>query len=254
MSLATINAIWIGSKLGLIHAACLRSFVRHGHQTILHVYERPFDVPDGIELSDANELLPASQIIHYSRGGSPAISANLIRYEVLRRALGLYVDCDVFCLRPIQDADHIFGFETANSINNGVLKLPQDCQVLDELRRLKSGALIPPWVRPAHQLYYRWRAGLGVPVKIQDMPWGTTGPRALTWYLKQYGLDRHAEPIDVFYPLHYDQVPLLLDPDLRIEDVISSRTRLLHLYNEKLRHMNLSQVPETSPLGMVLAS
>jgi hypothetical protein len=255
MTLATINSIWIGPKLGPIHAACLRSFARHGHRTILHVYEQPVDVPDGIELSDANDLLSKSRMIRHSVTGSPAIFSDLLRYEILKKGLGLYVDCDCYCLRPIEDTDYIFGFESTDFVATGVLKLPPDCPVVEYLCRLKDERpLIPPWASAKRQLYYRWRARLWVPVKIQDMPWGFAGPQALTWYLKQGGLERHAEPIDVFYPVHFNQTALLLDADLRIDDITTRRTRLLHLSNEKLKRVALSEISPSSPLGMILAS
>src|SRR5690606_424104 len=98
-----------------------------------------------------------------------------------------------------------------------------------------------------------WRAKLGVPVKIQDMPWGYTGPRALTWHLYQNQLQMYASPIDDFYPVHWSQTPLLTDPDLSVTDVTTPRTRILHLSNEKIRTTDLTQVPPTSPLGSLLA-
>lgn len=255
MQLPVINAVWIGSRLGPVHAACLRSFVRHGHKVVLHVYGRPEDAPDGVELANAEDLLPGSRIVRYSRGGSPAIFANLLRYELLKKGLGLYVDCDCYCLRPIENADYIFGYEATGFINNAVLKLPQDCPVLEDLCRLKDARrFIPPWAGEKWKMYYTWRARLGMAVKIQDMPWGYTGPFALTWYLKEHGLDQYAAPIDHFYPVHAGQTALLLDPELRIEDITTRRTRLLHLSNEKLKGVDIASVPPSSPLGTILAS
>ena len=62
MTLATINAIWIGSRLGDLHVACLRSFLRHGHRVVLHVYDEPQDTPFGVALADASKFLPRSRI------------------------------------------------------------------------------------------------------------------------------------------------------------------------------------------------
>lgn len=255
MSLAVINSVWIGPTLGRVHAACLRSFLRHGHRVVLHSYQRPSDVPSGVEVADAGELLPASRIIRYSRGGSLAIFANLLRYEMLRKGLGLYVDCDCYCVRPVDDADYIFGYESNSYINCAVLKLPPDSDVTRQLCSLKDmRGFIPPWAGTKRKAYYRLRAALGVPAKIQDMPWGYTGPRAVTWYLKQQKLDRLAASIDVFYPIHMDQTPLLLDPDLRLADISTPRTKVLHLWNERLKHVDISAIADTSPLGVMLSS
>ncbi|WOC15073.1 hypothetical protein [Pseudochrobactrum sp. MP213Fo] len=43
----TVNSLWIGKRLGAVHAACLRSFIRHGHDVVLHAYGRPEDTLDG---------------------------------------------------------------------------------------------------------------------------------------------------------------------------------------------------------------
>ncbi len=67
MSLATINSIWIGTEPDSIHAACLRSFLLQGHRVALRAYQRPHDLPSGVELVDAARLL-ANRIINYSRG------------------------------------------------------------------------------------------------------------------------------------------------------------------------------------------
>lgn len=51
-----INTVWIGKKLGPVHAACLRSFVRHGHDVVLHCFELPEDTPEGVRFFDAARL------------------------------------------------------------------------------------------------------------------------------------------------------------------------------------------------------
>ena len=256
MTLATINSVWVGSKLGPIHAACLRSFVRNGHRTVLHVFDAPSDLPEGVELADATSLLNSAAKPWTRKGIQPAVLSDLLRYELLARGHGLYVDCDCYCLRPIENAECIFCWESDGRVNTGVLKLPPDSPVLSALRQLGSvRAFVPPWASARRQLYYHIRAAAGIPVPIHKMPWGDTGPKALTWYIKLYGLDGEAEPIDVFYPVHYDQVPLLLDPGLTIEDLTTHRTRILHLSNSRLAALGgMSRIPPSSPLGTIVES
>lgn len=253
MSLAIINAVWVGPTLGPVHAACLASFVRHGHKVRLHCYERPEDLPTGVEAVDASSILPASRIVRYRAGGSLALFANLFRYELLAAGAGLYVDCDVYCLKPMEDSDYIFGWENSSAINNAVLKLPPESPALAGLRELKDArALIPPWASKKRQMYYRLRAMMGIPVSISDMPWGTTGPSALTWHLKRHGLERYAAPQDTFYWVN-ERTAALLDPDLTIDELTTHRTTLLHLYNETLRHViGRNGIPPSSPLGQLL--
>lgn len=244
--------------MGAVHAACLRSFLRHGHTVRLWAYDTPLDTPAGIEVMDASQLLPQSRMIHFSRGGahhgSPAIFADLLRYELLKSNFGLYVDCDVYCIQPIIDADYIFGYEDNNTINNAVLKIPADSSALADLCSIKDKqAFIPPWFSKKRQLRYRFQALLGSPVPLQKMPWGSTGPEAVTWYLTQSGLAKHAAPIDIYYPVHFGQATVLLEQGLSVRDLITPRTRLLHLYNEKIKHVPVEDVPTDCPLGEILA-
>jgi len=245
--LPVVNATWVGPTLGPIHAACLRSFVRHGHRTILHVYEPPTDLPEGVELADANLLLPKSDRIR------PGIFSDLLRYELLASGAGLYVDCDVFCLRPIEDEDYVYGWTKTGFINGAVLKLPPDCPALAGLLRMKDIRWsIPPWLSWKRRVYGLARLAVGMPLGLDDLPWGSTGPVALTWFLRRHKLEIHAQPVDAFYPTEYREHDLV-NPDLRIEEIITPRTTLLHLFHQNLVKGELRDIPSTSPLGRLIS-
>src|SRR5581483_8325273 len=187
--LPVVNTIWIGAELGPVQVACLKSFLQCGHRVILHCYDRPNDLPGGVELADAASLLPKTSMVRY-KNGSVAVFSNFLRYEILKRGLGLYADCDVFCLEPIEDSDYIFGWESSLSINNAILKLPADCLVLTQLRALKQKSCALPWLKSKR----KWRRK--IVRSIEELPRGTTGPAALTYYAKHFGIERFARPVD----------------------------------------------------------
>lgn len=231
MPLAKIHAVWIGNHLGRVHAACLRSFVLHGHSVTLHVYQTPNDVPSGVQLADANKLLPESEVVAHSKTGNLAIFSDFLRYEVLAQGLGLYVDCDVYCVRPIEDDEYILSWETYNSINGAVLKLPVECPVLAELRALRGKKrFLPPWFRGDRRAYYAFLQLLGLKRRLQDLPWGSVGPHALTWYMNQYDLLTKVRPCDVFYPNSVSQFSLLFDNGVDMKDIVTPRTLAVHLW------------------------
>ena len=103
-----VNAVWIGASLDDLHAACLRSFVLAGHRVLLHCYDIPRNVPSDVETVDASKLMPRDRIVYYKSNGSPSLFSNLYRLKILEAGLGLYVDCDVFCVRPIPQAGLYF--------------------------------------------------------------------------------------------------------------------------------------------------
>ena len=258
MSPPIINAVWIGPRLGPIHAACLQSFVRHGHTVVLHTYDEPEDVPAGVELSNADNLLPKSMIFRNLETGSLAPFCDLLRYEILRQGLGVYVDCDVYCVKPFWDADYILASEDEKYINNAILKLPADCPALKELCELKK--LTSP-VMPWFPVPKRIRRMLKFAAKhmfnrslhpLESLPIATLGPVALTYYVKKHHISDEALPNDVFYPLHWTQVERLFDPNFQIESAFTDDTIGLHLYNEMIRRLSDEPIRKGCTLHRVL--
>lgn len=114
--------------MGAIHAACLRSFVRNGHDVVLHSYSVSAGVPKGVRIFDASKLMCESEIIPHKDTGSLAIASDI--YRIQREGLDLYVDCDVYCLKLFLYQEYTFARESDLQINPVILKLPQDCKLL----------------------------------------------------------------------------------------------------------------------------
>ncbi|MCB4767590.1 hypothetical protein LGR54_03140 [Ancylobacter sp. Lp-2] len=253
-SLMPVHALWIGPELGPMARACLASFLRMGHAVTLHGYQRPHDLPAGIAFADAAKLVPPERIIRHRETGSYALFANVFRYRLLQRVDCLYVDCDVYCLKPVERADYLFAWEDDVHINGAVLRLPKDSPLLRRLNDVAADPTpIPPWLPEELQAELRENARQGRPTSVQDMPWGVLGPRAITWLAKDCSVDGKALPPESFYPMHYNHVHRLLDPELTVEDLVTPNSQCLHLYHELLHRLDLSAVPPSSPLGRILA-
>jgi hypothetical protein len=242
MTLPVVNTIWIGDTMGSVHAACLKSFVVTGHQVFLHAYREVSDAPPGVWYADANDLLPEDKLLRYPNG-SYALSSNLMRYELMRQGWGLYVDCDVFCLRPMQDADFIVGFEDDYYLNCAVLKLPPDSALVASLRSIKEGWM-PHWIQPNAD---------GSTTSLTEMPWGTSGPQALTHFVREHGLIDRALPFDVFYPVYSNRVGSFYDTGLTLANLTTPRTRYVHLYQSLGRGQEVESTPANCAMGELLA-
>ncbi|WP_171892279.1 galactosyltransferase Lgt5 [Mesorhizobium erdmanii] len=249
-----VNALWIGASLDDLHAACLRSFVLAGHRMRLHCYDVPRNVPPGVETVDASKLMSRDQVVYYRSNGSPSLFSNLYRLKILEAGLGLYVDCDVFCLRPIPKQDYIFGFQASDQLNGAVLKLPVGSQILLEMLKFADDPYyIVPWLVGSKRLRYKLRKFIGLPIHISNYGWGKLGPEAITYFAGSTGVIRHAAPIDVFYPVSHHQVAMLLDPNLSLSHIGTPRTLCIHLFDHTLRQwMTGRAVPDRSPLGQML--
>lgn len=249
----TVNFFWVGNQLGRLHAACIRSFQQHGYHAVLHTFDAPSDVPEGVETFDASRLLSRNEIVAYKREQSFALTANIYRYRLMEAGLGLYADCDVYCLRPFPKQEWLFGWETDGVINNAVLKVPAGSELTKDLVESTSGGLfVAPWWSPRKQATYRFLKRYGLGRGIEQTKWGTTGPRLLTYLLKKHGLDSKALPIDAFYPVHYSNISLLTESGLTVADLTTRRTYAIHLYNGSIAP-NL-QLAANTPLAEILSA
>ena len=245
-----VNTIWIGRELGPIHTACLRSFLRHGHDVVLHAYGRPDDTPNGVRLFDASKLMKEEEIVLHKGTGSLTLAADRYRYRLLREGMGLYVDCDMYCMKPFPESEYTFGWEDDETINNAVLNAPYDSAFLQHvLSAAEDPYFIPLWRKKRKTLYARTRKAIGFPIHVSQHKWGTIGPRLVSHYVKELGLTEKARPIDAFYPVYFKQLDLLYEKGLKMRDITTPRTYGVHLYNSLLKNR---PVVEGSPLHEIL--
>lgn len=211
--------------------------LRQGHPLALYCYREPDGVPDGIELRNAAEIIPEDRIIRHSTG-SVSLFSNWFRYELQRREAGTWVDCDVYLLAPLDGSSpFLFAEEEPGRISTGVLRLPPNSPVLPPLIELFEERSVPLWLPfrsrlAAHlRLWGRGRSGLA------SMPWGSAGPKALTYLVRRHGMDRLALPQDLFYPIPWSDALWITDPGRNLDEMITPRTVAVHLWNERIKHV-----------------
>jgi hypothetical protein len=147
--------------------------------------------------------------------------------------------------------EYYLGWQDDVLICNAVLAAPADSDLVKFLANAAADpAFIPPWGKPWKRKVLHVRKMVGVPKTVASMRWGTMGPWLLTHAVKTLHLETEAQPIDVFYPLAPKHRPLLLRPGLRIADLATPNTELIHLWNSGFRYQS---VPDGSPLAEILA-
>lgn len=239
--LAEVCTFWDGPSLGDINAACLRSFVRHGHRVKLYAYAAPDNVPEGVELLPADDLFDHREAPRYLANRHFELFSDLFRYRLLGASAGLWVDTDCYCVRPIEDAPYIFGLEKGRMLNSAVLKAPADSPLVASLLAIDE-RFVPPWYAPVRRAKTRLLNAIGAGKPLAKMPWGTVGPKAVAHYARKHDVIDRALPADVFYPVHWDNSGLLLDPGLTLDDLVTSRTKVIHLNTSQFRRFTPAQV------------
>lgn len=256
MNLADIHALWIGSTLSTISVSCLKSFVMRGHKVFLYTYDNIENVPQGIIVQDANLIMSKNQIIKHKQTESYALFSDIFRYALLKKVNGVYVDCDVYCLKPIMfpKSGYLLGFEDDQFINGAILALPKNSSVLDSLSKINSNPnFIPPWYSKKQKIILKFKYMFGFNQGIESLSWGSVGPQAITYYIKNdSSLIKYISPIDIFYPVHYKRISQLFDPDLDLSDLVSKRTLCIHLYNEMLKNINISDLDHNCLMYKIL--
>ncbi|MDJ0630237.1 MAG: glycosyltransferase family 2 protein [Rhodobacter sp.] len=238
MSLPTVASLWIGGSLSFLEQVCLKSFVDHGHRTILYTYGEVGGVPDGVEVFDANLIFPNENYIRHAKSGSPAVHADAFRYRMIELQNVIWVDADVLCMRPWDFTDQwVFGWEKPDRlVCNAVLGLPRFSKTLRRLNELCATEYpVPPWAKPEEKARLEAAAAAGEPVHVSELEWGVWGPAALTYFLNETGEMEHVLPQMAFFPIPFKDRRDLLKPGGIIDDRLDLGCYGVHLWNRRLR-------------------
>ena len=241
--LPTIASLWIGPELTWLEQVCLQSYLDHGHDVFLYSYDPVANVPDGVTMLDAAEILPAGKIIRHARTGSPAFHADLFRLHLMVKTRHIWVDTDAYCQQPIhlKSHGHLHGYTGTGEraqINNGVLRLPKKSKALAALLDFTSDEYpIPPWLPQAEQDEMRAAKDRGEGIHVSEQRWGVWGPIAISWFLHETGESKYTLPMEGLYPVHFhDKGKFFRAGKLDyIESHITENTLSVHLWGRRFR-------------------
>ena len=242
MLIKTVQGLWIGGSLSKIEQLSIASFLQNGCDYDLYVYSDVANVPAGVTIKDAAQIIPQSEIFtyaHNNRGYSAF--ANWFRYELLYQRGGVWVDLDVVCLRPLTlDEPILFGYENPQWINNAVLRFPKQHHIMRIMAKLAKN---PNRWMPYDSLKTRW-------MKIKrwvkgnhrgNIRFGETGPKGLTKVLKHYNLTHLACPTHYFYPVHHSSTTAFYESGARFSPDCFENAYTLHLWNDIARRAGIDK-------------
>jgi len=232
------SMLWINGSLSYLEQLCAKSYVDAGHHTILYTYEPVGCIPDGIEVRDANDILPLDGFLLHSRTGSPALHSDLFRYKLLEKdGDTIWVDTDAYCVKKFKPINgHFHGWESKRHVNGGVLALPQDSDTLGELLAFTSDEFaIPPWLPKPKREEMERAKDAGKPVHASDMPWGSWGPHAVTHFLQKTGEVKYSLPTVGLYPFSFKDRVKMLRTSTDATEFVTEDTFSIHFYGRRMR-------------------
>jgi hypothetical protein len=185
MNTDTVSSLWIGNVLSPLERLSIRSWIAMGHTVKLYCYSEIDNIPNGVDLQDANSIIalsmmcPASDNKRLSK--SYTFSANRFRYELLARYGGVWLDLDMVLLEPLRCADdYLFAKVNSSKLNNAVLGVGKPGMSLAV--RLAEVAADPLKLQPWDTLDRRLKKRLiqyGVHPGHKEVPSFWSGPMAL---------------------------------------------------------------------------
>ncbi len=201
----------------------LKSFVDNGHPYRLYSYGPVANVPAGVEVLDAGEVIPEKEVFQNKEGpgaGSYSGFSNLFRYKLLFDKGGFWCDADVVCLRPFNiREEHVFASERDRE--SGIQ--PTTCV----MKAPRGSALMRECYDEARN------------VKADSLKWGGIGPAMIARAVKRHGLEKCVVSPETFCPVDYWEFGTLVKP--RAFPVYTRVSYGIHLWQEMWRRAYLAR-------------
>lgn len=219
-----IQSLWIGNSLSKVEQLSLSSFIKNGHPVHLYSYHSNLDVPLGVEIKNANDILPQSQIFTYNTGsgkGSYSGFSNFFRYKLSSLKGGWWVDTDVVCLKPFDfPEDYVFASEETlvkgkSQISSCIFKASRSSEIMTEAYNICSKK------------------------NVSKIGWGETGPFLIEKLIKKHNLLDNVQDTTVFNPISYSNLNYFFD-HRNVESSISN-SYSVHLWNEMWRRKKIDK-------------
>jgi len=210
--LPEIVTFWHG-RFDALRQACLRSQLRAGHKVTLYSFDPIPSLPDGVANAEAEAILPHA-FAEKLRPSEPDGSwrdwtilqfSDFFRMRLMTLRAGLWLDADVFLLRPVEidPAKPYFAWERGVQLGNSVLYLPADDPIVRAFEALMAqDELTPDWLSLSHRATFAMHRLVGRSSRVSDIRIALYGPAALTALARRFGETKYALPKKSFYSVH----------------------------------------------------
>lgn len=238
-----IQSLWIG-ELGLLERLSMASFIAQGHRYHLYTYDPALRVPDGVEIKNAADILPESEIFTYPSGkekGGVSGFADLFRYTLLAEKGGWWCDTDIIALKP-------FRFESP-------LVLASERHWLYR-RKLSVAVICAPMAHPLMQACAKDARA----TNRQRLRFAQNGEPILRKHVRAQKLQAHVQPPAIFNPIDWWRSDLIAEPGSL--NALPPESYAVHCFGESWRwrlksdyqqQFHNRRFPESSLLGHLQA-
>ena len=245
-----IGMLWVKGPLSFLEQLCIVSFLDAGQHVRLYIYGDVPNIPKGVEICDARDVLPSESFETHVQSGSVALHSDKFRYQLLAKHSDIiWADTDAYCVRPFTtDNGHFHGWAAHDEINGGVLRLPASGKVLADLIKLTDDPYgIPPWLPKWRKRELKAAVDSGKPVHAGELEWGIWGPRALTWFLHYHKQVKYTLPHSALYPVPFKYRRMMARSDDNIDKFFPEGAYSIHFYGRRMRRFIATKYGGTPP-------
>jgi hypothetical protein len=247
---------WHG-ELSWLERCCLTSMIEQGHEVAVYSYspEALGTLPGGAQALDAKTVLPINMELYRILQTRPALASDVFRYVGLAQRCGIWIDLDVLLRKPIPwpTGQFMAAFESPHNdkVNGAVLWIDHRAELLDVLLGfIEERPILPPWFSARRKLGHKFWAAVGRPYLPEESQWGIWGPKAITHFIREFGLMDQVLPRATFYPVPHEHAEELFSTEARPWHRFTDDTVATHLWGNRLRKlMKGCRPPQHSMLG-----
>src|SRR5208337_137257 len=204
-----IQGLWFGEPLSTLERLCMKSFMANGHEFHLYTYEALQDVPQGVVVKDANEIVPQTRIKEFRWFAG---FSDFFRYSMLWKG-GWYVDMDVVCLRPLNfESEYTFASSCCMDHMHDYSPLPLLDRYVYKDDHFVGDAFIKVPAKSALMAYCCQIVEEDTRKGTDAIPYDGLGPRLFKKAVIKFGLEKNIQVPIVFDPVTPDLVSSVLDP------------------------------------------
>lgn len=191
-SKCVVQSLWIGPKLSTLEILSILSFIKCGHIFHLYTYEPVKNIPQGVKVLDANNILPFQELEMIKKDQLPF--SDIFRYKMLYEKGGYWVDLDMICLKPLNfRSKYIFSSE--RTIQKGGLRNRKGT-FTSNIGILKAPAKSPFYLKVYEECMKKIKKKGKSSKNIEFMI-------LMKKYIPQFGLQKYIKEPNLFCPLDW---------------------------------------------------